>query len=176
VSLLEENIGAIIKLPSDILAREKYTSLNSIDKERYVNKTLKKILELNPNGVMISTVVKNTGFAHATVWHHLEKMTATREAYKLNYGAAQVYFANGKMVHPLKKYDLSMRDKQYSFFIVHNNFGKFLYVQEKKQDRLGAVNVCGGLLVSCEDIKDFIGSLERINKEEEALLQCSSQL
>lgn len=68
---MDNDIKDLIKIPSDLLLKEKYGSMNSIDKERYVYKTLKKILELNPNGVMISTVVKATGITHSTVWHHL---------------------------------------------------------------------------------------------------------
>ena len=128
IGKMDENLKDLIKIPSDLLPREEFKSMNSIDKERYIYKTLKKILELNQNGVMISTVVKATGFSHATIWHHLEKMTATRESYKLNYGAAQVYFANGKMVHHLKKSDVTIKDKSYSFYLVDNNFGRFVYI------------------------------------------------
>lgn len=159
-----EDMKDIIQLPADLFSREQYKLMNPMDKERYVYKTLKRILELNTNGVMISAIVKATGFSHATVWHHLEKMTATRESYKLNYGTAQVYFANGKMVHHLNKSDLRIGNKEYSFYIVENNFGTFLYVQERKEERLGAVNVCGGLLIPKSGIRDFVEKIQILEK------------
>jgi len=137
----------------------------SNDKERYIYVVLKKILELNPNGATISMIKKATGFNHTTIWHHLDKMTTTREAYALDYGNATIYFANGKMVHHLKNVDISLHDKQYSFILVENNFGKYIYLQEKKENRLGVTEICGGLLLPYSLLDEFISSLRTVKAE-----------
>lgn len=163
-------MGSLINLPTDLLQKEKYEVMPPSDKERYIYTALKKILELNPNGITITMIKKATGFTYSTVWHHLEKMVATREGYKLDYGNTIIYFPNGKMVHHLKSEDMQIGDRGYSFYVVVNNFGKFVYLQEKKENRLGLTEVCGGLLIPYENLDEFIESLVNMKEKSKKLI------
>ena len=155
----------MINIPKDLLEPEQFKSMPAIEKESYTNKVLKKALELNPNGLTAPDVSKSIGINATTIWRHLEKLTSTREAYKLSFGKTTIYFPNGKMIHHFKKEDIILGEKTYSFYYVLNNFGKFLYLQEKKQDRLGAVEVVGGLILPVEQIGSFVKAIVSLSKE-----------
>lgn len=155
----------MINLPKDLLEPEQLKVMPALEKESYVNKILKKILELNSNGTTGPIVSKALGINATTIWRHLEKLTSTREAYKLNFGKTTIYFPNGKMIHHFKYEDISLGDKIYSFYYVINNFGEFLYLQEKKQDRLGAIDVIGGLMIPIKELGNFVRVILNSSKE-----------
>jgi hypothetical protein len=154
-----------VKLPQDLLEEEKFDALPAKEKEYYMRAVLLKILELNPNGISAPQIGRVTFFSRPTVWRHLENMVATREAYKLEFGKAVVYYPNGKMIHPLFSEDVVLDDKAYAFFFIKNNFGDFVYIQEKTEDRLGRTAVCGGLILPLTALDKFINRLERAKEE-----------
>jgi biotin operon repressor len=155
----------MIILPKDLLETEQFKVMPALEKDSYLDKTLKKILDLNSNGITAPVIARALGVNASTIWRHLEKLTSTREGYKISYGKTTVYYPNGKMIHHFKKEDLILRDKAYSFFYVVNNFGKFMYLQEKKQDRLGASEVVGGLLIPVNKIGEFVNAIIESSKE-----------
>lgn len=155
----------MITLPQDMLETEQFEVMPAAEKDSYLDKMLKRVVDLNPNGVTVPMIAKTLRMNAATIWRHLEKLTATREAYKLDFGKTTIYYPNGKMIHHFKKEDLMIGDKTYSFYQVINNFGKFLYLQEKKQDRLGTLEVVGGLLIPVEKLEAFINALVESHKE-----------
>jgi len=160
------NIAFIgLDLPSDLLDMEKFKTMGPKDKERYTKTVLKKILELNPNGITAPQISRAIYFSRASVWNHLERLVMTREAYKLEFGKSTVYFPNGKMVHPIFQNNLEVGGKSYAFFFVRNNFGDFIYLQERKRDKLGFSNVCGGIILPLEKLEDFINKLSSAKKE-----------
>jgi len=155
----------MINLPTDLLETEQFKAMPALEKDSYLDRMLKKILELNPNGITAPTIARSLGINATTIWRHLEKLTSTREGYKISYGKTTVYYPNGKMIHHFKKEDLILGDKAYSFFYVVNNFGKFMYLQEKKQDRLGASEVVGGLIIPINKLGEFVNAIIESSKE-----------
>jgi len=169
VSMMTEIAG--VRLPTDILPASKFEVLPSTEKERYIRQVLKAILDLNHNGVTAPQIHRAIGFSRPTVWRHLEQMTATHEAYKLDYGHTSVYYANGRMLRHLFKDDLKVNDRTYSFILVANNFGEFIYLQEKRLTRLGNVEVSGGLLIPVPAFEKFINALNHAHEEVEKHVQ-----
>ena len=155
----------MINLPRDILETEQFKVMPALEKDSYLDRVLRKILELNPNGITAPVIARALGINATTIWRHLEKLTSTREGYKISYGKTTVYYPNGKMIHHFKKEDLLLGDKAYSFFYVVNNFGKFMYLQEKKQDRLGASEVVGGLLIPINKVEEFVNAIMESSRE-----------
>ena len=56
-----------INLPENMLEREKYNMLSSQQKGEYITNLLKEILKLNPTGITVSNVKKNTYLSHSVV-------------------------------------------------------------------------------------------------------------
>jgi hypothetical protein len=154
-----------------MLTKNQFTAMASGEKERYTSKILKRILEQNQNGVTLGQIDKNTYFNKATIWRHLEKLVTTREAYKLEFGRVSVYYANGKLIRPLFSEDITVGEKVYPIFFVRNNLGDFVYLQEKKEDRLGRAEVCGGLIIPLSQTETFAKRLLQVNTKVREVLK-----
>lgn len=159
-----------ILTPSDLLKKDQFSAMSPEEKERYTAKVLKRLLEMNPNGLTLGQVSEGTYFNRSSIWRHLEKLVTTRESYKLEFGRVSVYFANGKLIHSLFSEDIAVDGKTYPIFFVRNNLGDFVYIQEKQEDRLGRSDVCGGLVIPLKSVGVFSDRLLQVNsKVKEAL-------
>ncbi|MBI2134816.1 hypothetical protein HYU09_02420 [Candidatus Woesearchaeota archaeon] len=83
---------AKINIPSDKLEKEAFKTLPAKEKEEYVSNLLKKILELNPEGITISQIKEATGLTYSTIWHHLEILSCTAQGHKISRGNLDVYY------------------------------------------------------------------------------------
>lgn len=161
-----------VNLPSDMLEEDNFKALPSNEKQTYIESLLNKILRLNPNGITISQIISALGyFNKSTVWMHLENLVSIREAYKLEMGKTNVYYPNGQMIHPLLREDIEIDDKTFSFFAVKNNFGNFIYLQEKKKDRLGVATACGGLVIPLKNAEEFLEQFKKAVKEADDIVR-----
>lgn len=160
-----------MKIPTDLLSQEQFKALASGEKERYTAKVLKRLLELNTNGLTLSQIADNSYFNRATIWRHLEKLVNTKESYKLEFGRVSVYYANGKMIHPLFSEDIKIENKTYPIFFVRNNLGDFAYIQEKQEDRFGRTEISGGLVIPLKHTHVFAERLLQVKDKAEEVLK-----
>lgn len=158
-------------VPEDLLMQEQYKELASGEKERYTGKVLKKLLELNKNGLTLGQISEKTYFNKATIWRHLEKLVNTKEAYKLEFGRLSVYFSNGKLIHSLFSEDIKFENKTYPIFFVRNNLGDFIYLQEKQEDKFGRIEVIGGLVLPLKNAEIFAERLMQAEKKVKEVLK-----
>src|SRR3989338_3415233 len=86
---------ANINLPKEMLEKEAFKTLPAKEKEEYVTNLLKKILDLNEDGITISQIKEATGLTYSTIWHHLEILSSTAQAHKISRGNLDVYYHNG---------------------------------------------------------------------------------
>ena len=70
--------NAMINLPTDLLETEQFKAMPALEKDSYLDRMLKKILELNPNGITAPTIARSLGINATTIWRHLEKLTSTK--------------------------------------------------------------------------------------------------
>ena len=153
---------AKINLPSETLQKEAFKSLPAKEKEEYIRNLLKKILELNPQGVTISQIKEAAGLTYSTIWHHLEVLNSTAQGNKISHGNMDVYYPNLKITH-LNDYD---RGKvKYSISTIENNEGRFICIHENRENRAGNYTVCKGITIPLELIDKIIGELGKIKKK-----------
>lgn len=153
---------AEINIPDGILQKETLKTLPAKEKEEYLRNLLKKILELNPDGITISQVKEATGLTYSTIWHHLEMLSHTAQGQKISHGNVDVYFPTGNATH-LNDYDYGK--VRYTFSIVENKEGKFICVHEKRQNRLGNHTVCSGLTLPYNLINEFISVFGKVKQD-----------
>lgn len=147
---------ANIKTPTDILQKETFKSLPAKEKEEYLGNLIKKVLELNPEGITISQIKEATGFTYSTIWHHLEILCCTAQGHKISRGNLDVYYPAGSVSH-LNDFDKGKA--HYALSTVENSEGKFVCIHEKRENKLGNQTVCSGIAIPYELIDDFIESL-----------------
>ena len=153
-----------IDLPKDILKKEKLSSLPAKERDEYLRNALKKILELNPNGVTISNIVSSTAYTYSTIWHHLEMLNSTEECRKLQQGNTDVYL-------PIKKIadlnvDLLHKETQsvYSFSIAEDRYGRYIHIHRKNENRLGNPEISSGICLPYSLLDKFVYVLTKVKE------------
>ena len=148
-----------INLPEDLLEKESFKTLPAKEKEEYVSNLLKKVLELNPDGITISQIREATGLNYSTIWHHLEILNCTAQAHKISRGNIDVYYHNGISNH-LNEYKKG--DANYAISTVENREGKFVCIHEKRQNRSGNHTICSGINIPVELVDNLITELNNV--------------
>ena len=146
---------ASIQAPK-VLPVKEVISMRPQDRQHYVEKIMLRMLEMNARGVTIPEIAARTSFYRDTVAKHLEKLVATREAYRVTRGNVSIYYKNGQVVHATDVKDASSPNRTYSFYKLENEDGKFVYVQEKEVDEVRAVTVRGGIMVDARYAVQFL--------------------
>jgi hypothetical protein len=151
--------------PKSLLTQNEIQALRPNEREDYVRAAILEILRKNDQGVSISEVMEATSFNRVTVTKHLEYLVAVREAYKRERGIGTLYFKNGKLAHETDKLSITCGRKTYEYFRLENPDGTFIYIQEKEQDELRAMNVRGGLMIPLNCFQDFLNGLMRFTTQ-----------
>lgn len=145
----------------DLLSPAEISGMRPKDRERYIESVILELLQLNPRGVTIREVAEKIGFRRDTVAKHLERLVATREAYSIVRGNVSVYYRNGQVVHATDVKETSTPDRQYTFFKLENEDGRFFYIQEKEVDEFRAIRVKGGILINADYAMRFIREFQK---------------
>ena len=150
---------AKINIPNDTLEKEAFKTLPAKEKEEYVSNLLKKVLELNPEGITISQIRESTGLTYSTIWHHLEVLNCTAQAQKISRGNLDVYYPIGKSSH-LNDYNIGK--VQYSIGTVESSDGNLVCIYEKRQNRMGNHTVCKGISIPFELINNIAAEINKV--------------
>lgn len=131
------------------------------EKKKLIRSVILKILrKAAQEGVTASEVALITGLDQRTVSRHLEYLVAIREAYSIEKGNSKIYFPNGRVMHPSlnREFSLSTRsdERYYSLSFLENQYGKFIYIQEKSKDVFNRFSISGGILVNLECVNEFL--------------------
>ena len=156
-----------LSLPVTMVKPEDVLSMSPKDRDKYMERVILQMLELNPQGATISEIEKATRFNRATITKHLNRLLAVREAFKIQRGILSIYYKNGKVVHAKNIEHKFANDKRYSFFRLANEAGKSIYIQEKETNSLGTVRVKGGIIIRDEDFVEFWKELQKFMVEVE---------
>ena len=150
-----------INLPKDILQKEAFKTLPAKEKEEYISSLLKKILELNPDGITISQIKEATGLTYSTLWHHLEVLSCTAQVRKVSRGNLDIYHPSGALSH---LNDYAKGKSLYAVSTVENSEGKFVCIHEKRENRSGNQTVCRGISIPVEFIDNLIKDISKIKR------------
>jgi DNA-binding transcriptional ArsR family regulator len=153
---------AKLNLPKELLQKESFKTLPAKEKEEYLSNLLKKILELNREGVTLSQIKEAAGLTYSTIWHHLEVLSCTAQCHKISRGNLDIYYPTGKSTH---LNDYTKGKVCYSISTVENNDGKFVCIHEKRENRMGNQTVCSGIQIPLELIDDFIKTFSKVKSK-----------
>jgi len=152
---------ANINTPPDVLEKTTFKSLPAKEKEEYVSNVLKKTIALNPTGVTISQIKEATGLTYSTIWHHLEVLSCTAQCSKVSKGNTDIYYPPGSMSH---LNELGKGKSKYAISLVQNSEGRFVCIQEKKENRMGNYSICKGVHIPVEIIDDLVKELGKVKR------------
>lgn len=154
---------AKINIPKEYLGKEKLYTLPAKEKEEYITNLIKKILELNPDGVTLSQIIEATNLTSSTVWHHLEILKSNSQCRKISRGNIDVYYTFGKVD---KLAELEHDNVKYTIGIVTNEDGSFVCFHESRESR-GTHKTLRGIAIPLGLIDDLTSVLDKIKKRSE---------
>lgn len=149
------------------LVDKDYQSLSPDEKERYVFKVLKNILDGNPDGVTKSNIQDITPFGRKTIDKHLEKLVALNEGYVRRMGGTDVYYPNGRLLHSSVNEVREIDGKTFQVQHLESLSGESIYLQEIERDEFDGDVVKGGLLIPKSHFGDFVGWLSDLVEDME---------
>ena len=153
-----------INLPGEMLQKEALKTFPAKEKEEYVSNVLKKILDINPEGVTISQIKEASGLTYSTVWHHLEILSSTAQSRKISRGNLDVYYSPGEVTY-LNEHDGSKA--KYAVSTVKNSEGNFVCIYEKRENRAGNHTVTRGISLPIELMGDLIKDFSKVKDKSE---------
>lgn len=139
------------------------------ERDTYIQNVILRMLEKSPKGVTVSDVSVHTKYSRPTVSKHLDVLVAIGEAYRVERGNLSIFYKNGKIVDEVESNSLSTPDKTYAFYVLQNDEGKFLYIQEKELDEHMSVRVRGGITINLRDLPEVVKKIGEIRDLAEAL-------
>ncbi len=153
-------------LPQNMLEKDQYLALPSLQKEEYINNILREILRLNPLGITVSQISKATYFGRSTIWHHVELLAAKGECLRLERGNIDVYHLNEVIMH-LKELRVegTKLGSYYDFDLVKNSYDNYVRIQRKRESRTEANNTKQGIIVPYTSFNDFLNALNVIKEQ-----------
>ena len=136
------------------------------DQEEYVGKKIKQILHLNPDGITVPEICETTPFTRPTIIKHLERLSASREAYKIKRRRLTIYYPNGRIVHPeaMIKVETENGGILRGTFL-NNNFGEFIYIEDINDKHISG----GGMLISLKNFESFEELVKRVGEKRRIL-------
>jgi len=146
-------------------ASEFALTMRAKDKTKFARKVILDALEAHrADGLSISELAEITGFTRDTISKHLEVLVASREVYKAGESSAR-YHKNGRVLHYHHMENKRFGKRLYTFYYLNNPDGDFVYIQEKETGRFRTVEDKGGIMVSIDDLPQFITELQGFLRE-----------
>lgn len=148
-----------ISLPKELLEKNTLKSLPAKEKEEYIRNILKKILDINSDGITISQIKESTGLNYSTVWHHLEVLKSTAQCKKISRGNIDIYHPFGKVT---QTNELEFNDSKYIISTMDRNNEKFICFHEKANEGFGE-EIVAGIEIPLKLLEEVINVLAKLN-------------
>lgn len=115
-----------------------------------------QIVKGHPDGVTGADIAEALSFSHPTAMRLLRELEREREIYSRQMRSIQVWYPNGRMVHPHMQAMRELRGKTYRASIQEGRSGPVLQIQERSYSLLHGERVDGAVFVDYAAIEDFI--------------------
>jgi DNA-binding transcriptional ArsR family regulator len=134
------------------------------EREHYLQNIVRKVIEMNPNGVTAREIAKALDTDPRAVDKHLTALLHTNLIYVDKFDKTDVFLLNGKSIHPVYEKALDLGDKKYEVFKLRNRRGEFVLVQEKIRGEVRD-DVMAGVLIPLRKFPAFVEYLNRIRDD-----------
>lgn len=152
------------KMPKTFLHKEKYMSLSPENRKKYLGNLIKELIFLN-KGITVSQIMDSLQLSYDAVRRHLIALETIGNIYRVKYGQSEVYFPNGKNLHPEDEIELKFDETIFTFSFLSNQFDDFLLIQEKRIEEKGRQKARGSIMIRQKNIPPFLRTLSKSYKE-----------
>lgn len=121
-----------------------------------------QIVKTHPDGVTAADIAEALHLSHPTSMRILRELEREREIYSRQLRSIQVWYPNGRMVHPHLQVVKELRGKTYRATIQEGRSGPLVQVQERSYSLLHGERVDGAIFVDFSVLPDFIEVLQEL--------------
>lgn len=145
---------------------EDLEKLSPEEKKEYIRRLILNVIQSCPEGITTTQIAKAIGIDIKTVHKHLEYLVAVREVYKKEFGKRIVlYFPNQNLTSPFQMKTYKIGGHYYTFRIIKNDFGEFIYIQERERNPYtNTYSALGGILIPKSHLDEFIEHLKKLKE------------
>lgn len=145
-----------------LLTTHERMALRPDERARYVQRILLETL-LSSKNMTLSEIVEKTGMARPTITKHLELLAAKQQIRKdeRELGRNKISFYK-KVGNVLEHNDFSFNAEEgtkYSFFVLEEDEGKSICVQQKEEDEYKSSSVKGTIVIKYDHVQQFVKEL-----------------
>ncbi len=155
-----------IKKP-ELENHEEFIKKSPQERERYTESKIKEIIQLNTQiGINMKQIEENTYFHRNTISKHVKNTISKGEIYQYPPNSRNgLLFSNGNLLDPIFKDKIVLQNKFFDIYVISNRLGKFLYIQEKKEDIYHEIETKGGIIIPIDEIFSFKENFDTIIKK-----------
>ncbi|TKJ17064.1 hypothetical protein CEE44_00835 [Candidatus Woesearchaeota archaeon B3_Woes] len=154
-----------IKIP-ELEEYDLYSKKPPQEREKYAESKIKEIIQLNTNiGINMKQIEENTFFHRNTISKHIKNLITKGEIYQYPPDSRNgLLFSNGNLLDPIYKNKIILQNKFFEIYVISNRLGKFLYIQEKKEDIYNEIESKGGIIIPLDELDTFKERFDDIMK------------
>jgi len=138
-------------------------NLAPFKREKVLREKVLSYLKKNPRGKTTTELNKELKISRKTIEKHLQLLASENEIYLKQFGPTRVYYPN-KRIHYLDFKKINLNNKTIWFDLMENEYGKYLLIQEKREESKEFVTK-GSILIPLNKAKLFVNSLNKLLKE-----------
>lgn len=155
-------------VPPDILENEDLAKLSRDERLNYIKKVILMILYKNRKrkpGIIATELKEILDYPSNTIDRAIHNLLQLRDIYSVQHKNRHFLYLNGKVVHKIMGNDIVLGNKRYIFKILANSRRKaHLFIQEKSIDFFGGEHNNGALMISLDNIDEFLEYLVETTK------------
>jgi DNA-binding transcriptional ArsR family regulator len=121
-----------------------------------------QIVKSHPDGVTGADIAAALSLSHPTAMRLLRELEREREIYSRQLRSIQVWYPNGRMVHPHLQAVRELRGKTYRATVQEGRAGPLVQVQERSYSLLHGERVDGAIFIDYAALDDFIQLLREL--------------
>lgn len=145
-----------------LLTTHERMALRPDERTRYVQKVLMDALHVKKD-MTLSEIVEKTGLARPTITKHLELLAAKqlikKEERELGRNKIAFYKKVGNVLENNEFSFEAENDTKYSFFVLEEDEGNAVCIQQKEEDEYKTSSVKGTIVIKYDTIQQFIKEL-----------------
>jgi hypothetical protein len=141
-----------------ILTNEELKGLRPRERGRYVQNLILNTLD-EKKDFALSEIIEKTGLARATITKHVDNLVSTQQVIKDERQLGRMQIAFYRRTGSIeKKEEIKSKDNEssYSFFVLDNDDGGSVCIQQKEVDEYENSIVKGAITIKFEDLQSFI--------------------
>ena len=130
-----------------------------------------QIVKAHPDGISTSEISEALRVTPATARSALREIEREREIYSKSFGKKeiQVWFPNGRIVHPFLELFREFRGKTYRYTVQEGRSGPIVQIQERTFSLVHGDRVEGAIFFDYVSVDDFMSALQEMKNRYESI-------